>query len=558
MGVDMSYYGIDLGTSNCLVAKVIQNLDDSYDVKCLSNDEGEESFPSIVYFENSKKYMVGNKALKHLYTEPDSTIELIKVRLGKSGKIFVNTKTEQFEKSPQEISSCLIRHFNTIHYEDLENAIITVPAFFDQNQKDATMQAGCIADMNVKSLIEEPTAAIMYHIFSQYKLHGLNFMEDNLKNVLVFDFGGGTLDLSLIELSKENGEINPRVIATGGDEELGGNNIDFIFTKFIIEHLKWEYEDDSFIKSVYNAFEDYYLGYIQDHKLRFSDNVSDEIKNFIFSLKRNLENVKIKLSLDSSAIIVLERNYKTITITRQDFEQYILNDEDINIKNRIKHSLQKIGKQKDILTQEKVRVDEVLLIGGSSQIPYIKKVIIESLEDMAMKKEHIKSSDDFDKAVAKGAAIQSAISSGVPIQPFMLNKCESVVSRDIELEHAGGKILFIPRGTEYPLKEKMRYSIHINHALSENIELKLNEIVDNDNKDIKRQICDFDFYLPIYYTGEEIEVSMNIDEAGLYRIEAVHLNTKEMVEFEPNKEFSLSEKELSAAVIDLRNMKDVS
>ena len=198
----MNYYGIDLGTSNCLISKVISNLDDTFDVKCLTDDEGEDSFPSVVYFENEQNYKVGEKARKHLFTEPDSTVELIKIRLGKTHKIQVRTKNSRFEKSPQEISSYLLKHFNTIHSDNIENVVVTVPAFFDQNQKEATMQAGIIADIKPQSLIEEPTAAIMYHIFSEYKAKGINFMNMPQKNVLVFDFGGGTLDLSLIELTK--------------------------------------------------------------------------------------------------------------------------------------------------------------------------------------------------------------------------------------------------------------------------------------------------------------------------------------------------------------------
>lgn len=553
----MAYYGIDLGTSNCLVSKVVQNLDDTFDVKCLSDDEGEESFPSVVYFENSNNYKVGDSAIKHLYTEPDATIELIKVRLGKTSKIHVKTKSEHFEKTPQEISSCLLRHFNSIHHENFEETIITVPAFFDQNQKDATMQAGLIAGMHPKSLIEEPTAAIMYHIFYQYKLHGINFMKENKKNVLVFDFGGGTLDLSLIELKNENGEINPRVICTGGDEELGGNNIDFIFTYVILKYLTRNYHD-SFIQDVYDAFEDYYIGYINDHKLRFADGVSNEVKNFIFRLKRNLEKIKIRLSTEKNANIVLERTYKPIPFTRDDFEENVLNDYDINIKERIKRALDHVSKKIDPLTDKKVKVDEVLLIGGSSQIPYIKDVILESFEEMGITRDNITMSDDFDKAVAKGAAIQTAIASGVAIPPFMHNKCESVVGRDIELEHAGRSKMFISRGTEYPLKEKKKYSLKIGHALSESVGLRLNELVEVTDGVEKRQICNFDFYLPIYYTDETIEISMDIDEAGLYKIEAVHDSTNETVEFEPNKKFSLSENELKEAASKTRQMTDIS
>ena len=548
----MNYYGIDLGTSNCLIAKVISNLDDSYDVKCLTDDEGEDSFPSVVYFENEHNYKVGENARKLLYTESDSTVELIKIRLGKTHKIQVKTPNGEFEKSPQEISSYLLRHFSKIHSEKIENVVVTVPAFFDQNQKEATMQAGVIADIKPQSLIEEPTAAIMYHIFSEYQTHGINFMNMPKKNVLVFDFGGGTLDLSLIELTKDNDEIIPKVLAIGGDEELGGNNIDFLFTKIILDYLRRKNPDDSFICGVYNIFDEYYDTYIDDHILRFPDDTPDEVKNFIFRLKRNLEQIKIKLSSSEEERIVLEGKYKPIRITRDTFEKKILMDDDINIKERIKAALDTISKQ---AKKQNVPLHEVLLIGGSSQIPFVKRIIMETFKELNWSEEHIVFSDDFEKAVAKGAAIQSAIMSGVPIPPFMHNKCSSIVARDIELEHAGGSKLFIKMGTSYPLEKKEKHIVEIGHSLSEKVTLKLNEIVD---ENCKRQICDFQFYLPIYYTNDPIEVSMDIDEAGLYRIEAIHLNTSEAVEFEPNKQFSLSDKQIQDATMSAKTMRDIS
>lgn len=548
----MNYYGIDLGTSNCLISKIISNLDDTFDVKCLTDDNGEDSFPSVVYFENEKNYKVGETARKHLFTAPDSTVELIKIRLGKTHKIQVKTPSGRFEKSPQEISSYLLSHFNTIHSENIENVVVTVPAFFDQNQKEATMQAGIIADIKPQSLIEEPTAAIMYHIFSEYKEKGINFLNMPRKNVLVFDFGGGTLDLSLIELTKNDDEIIPKVLAIGGDEELGGNNIDFLFTKIILDYLKRKNPTDDFIDEVNDIFEEYYYTYVEDHILRFPDDTPDDIKNFIFRLKRNLEQIKIKLSSSEEERIVLEGKYKPISIKRETFEKKILMDDDINIKERIKDALGVISKE---ARKQNAPVHEVLLIGGSSQIPFVKKTIIETLKEFKIAEEHIVLSDDFEKAVAKGAAIQSAIMAGVPIPPFMHNKCSSIVARDIELEHAGESKLFIKMGTSYPLEEKERHTVRIGHSLSETVTLKLNEIVDEHSK---RQICNFEFYLPIYYTDDPIEIAMDIDEAGLYKIEAIHLNTGESVEFEPNKQYSLSNTQIKDAALSAKFMRDIS
>jgi len=548
----MTYYGIDLGTSNCLVAKITQNLDESFDVKCLSDDEGNKSFPSVVYFENDKQYKVGITALKQLYEKPDSTVELVKVRLGKTNVVEIHTSTGVFGKSPQEISSYMLSHFNALHSNQITDAVITVPAFFDQSQKDATMQAGTLAGMTPKFLIEEPTAAIMYHIFSEYRQKGLDFFDrKHEKKILVFDFGGGTLDLSLIGITIREHEVIPKVLAIGGDTELGGNIIDFIFTKVILKILRRNYQEDKFINDVCDTFDCYYDNYMSDGRLRFNDNVSPDVKNFIFRLKRNLEQVKIKLSTEDKMDIVFEGQYKPISITRENFEKFVLESDDVNIKDRIISALDQISKKR-------LKISEVLLIGGSSQIPYIKDIIVEAFETMGITKERIVLSNDFEQAVAKGAAIQAAISEGLPIPPFMHNKCESVVARDIELEHAGVSRLFVPMGTEYPFACKKDFTLRIGHALSETVSLRLNELVVRGNSVEKREICNFGFYLPIYYTNDDITVSMNINEAGLYQIEAVHEDTKEMVEFEPHKRFSLSENEMKSVALAAKAMVDVS
>lgn len=548
----MAYYGIDLGTSNCLIAKVTQNLDESFDVKCLSDDDGYDSFPSVVYFQDDKQFKVGASAVKHLYDKPDSTIELVKVRLGKTNALEISAGDNVFTKSPQEISSYILCHLNSLHKNQIDNAVITVPAFFDQSQKDATMQAGTLAGMTPKFLIEEPTAAIMYHIFSEYRLKNSDFFGTKKeKNVLVFDFGGGTLDLSLIRIMNEEDVIVPKVLAIGGDTELGGNIIDFIFTRIILKILQTKYKDDSFIQAVSDAFNDYYDNYIYEHKLRFNENVPNNVKNFIFRLKRNLEQIKIKLSTEEKTDIIFEGQYKPITITRENFEKAVLQSDDLNIKDRIITALAQISKKR-------IKISEVLLIGGSSQIPYVKEIIVEAFETMGITKELISLSYDFDQAVAKGAAIQAAIADGVPIPPFMLNKCESIVARDIELEHSGNSQLFVPMGTEYPFEQKKEFTLRIGHALSETVSLRLNEVIVKGNFSEKQQICKFEFYLPIYYTNDDIIVAMNINEAGLYQIEAFHKNTGEGVEFEPHKRFSLSENEMRKASLAVKAMTDIS
>ena len=548
----MNYYGIDLGTSNCLVAKLYQNLEGTFEVECLTDNEGEFNFPSVIFFNNENEYKVGKSAIKHLYTDTESTIELVKVRLGRTDFIQIKTPNKIFTKSPQEITSYLLSNLNSIYGNKIENGVITVPAFFDQSQKNATMQAGIIAEISPKLLIEEPTAAIMYHIFSEYKESGFDlFNPKEEKNVLVFDFGGGTLDLSLINIKRKNNEVIPQVLAIGGDCDLGGNIIDFVFLKVILNYLYRCYPNDTFINDVYLIYDKYFDNYIDNNILQFDNDVEDQIKQFIFRLKRNLEQVKIKLSTEESAVIVFEGNYKPITFTRDNFETNVLESNEINIYERIKDSLLEISKKR-------IKVDEVLLIGGSSQIPFVKNIITEVFDEMGIKEEKIKLSKDFSKAVVKGAAIQAAICSGVAVEPFMNNKCESIVARDIEIEHAGIHEIFIPMGVEYPFKEKKKFVIKIGHSLSEAVLLKFNEIINQKSIIKRKEICSFEFFLPIYYTGEEITIYMNIDDAGLYQIEAIHNATNEKAEFESNKKYSLTDEDIKKIVDNKENLKKIT
>lgn len=546
----MAYYGIDLGTSNCLVAKIVENLDGSIDVKCLSDDEGNESFPSIIHFSGGNNYLVGESAARKLSEYPQSTIELVKIRLGET-TLPIQIGNVSYDKSPQEISALLLKHFNTLHNNEIDQCVLTVPAFFDQSQKDATMQAGQLAQIKINHLIEEPTAAIMYHLFSQYKARGIEwFSRDNHKNILVFDFGGGTLDLSLIRIDYIDGEVHPKVLAIGGDNKLGGNIIDFVFTKKVIQILVSQNKNDSFLKKVESAYSNYYSNYINNQKLEFTPEVDGETKNYIFRLKRNLEQVKIKLSFQSKAEIVFGGIYRPILITREQFQKTILQDDTINIIDRISNALYDVS-------SKKIPVSRVLLIGGSSQIPYIKETITEVLSEMGINESRVELSDDFEKAVAKGAAIQSAINQGVAVPPFMLNKCNSIVARDIEVEHAEHHSTLVTMGTEYPFEKKKMIDFKIGHALSKTVNLSFYEKIQQIDDIIKKKrICDVQFYLPVYYTNDKIIVSLNINEAGLYEIEAMHDESGENIEFEPHKPNSLSKAQLLEATISIKKMID--
>lgn len=550
----MAYYGIDLGTSSCLAARLEEGFEPGeFSLRCLHDAEGEESFPSVISFRDDKDYLVGEKAQERLLSDPDSTVELVKLRLGKKNTISVLIDGKWQEKSPQEITALLLKHLNSYREGGLQNPVLTVPAFFDQSQKDATMQASKLAETTVAQLIEEPTAAVMYQIFDDYQRLGTDFFEvKSAKNVLVFDFGGGTLDLSLIRLTLENDEVKPDVLAVHGDSDLGGNGIDFVFTQQVLDRLSRENPQSAFISQAKRAFDDYFENYKENNILLFPDDASLEVKSFVFRLKRETERVKISLSSRDREKIFVGREFSAIDITRDEFEKLVFDHSDLD--ERIQEAIQSILKK-----AWGQPIHEVLLVGGSSQIPYVQGAVLESLQEVHVKEDAIRVSSDYSHAVAMGAAIQAALIAGVSVKPFHKNKCTSVLPRDILLEFGKSRTVIAESGTPYPFEQEKTLRFSIPHALSDSVPLKMMEkMEDSSGRSSEKLICDYRFYLPLYYTGDEMQISLNIDSAGLYQVQATHIPTKESVEFESHKSFSLSRKEFEDASARIASMKEMS
>lgn len=550
----MANYGIDLGTSSCLVARIDEGFDDEeFELRCLPDDVGQEMVPSVVSFLSEDEYVVGEKAHERMNDMPDSTVELIKIRLGKTDVIPIIADGHFFQKTPQEITSLLIKHLIKTRGPWNSDPVLTIPAYFEANQKEATKQAGEIAGIKTKTLIEEPTAAILYQIYSDYCEKGPDaFSSEKNKNVLVFDFGGGTLDLSIVHIEFENGVVKPQVLGLGGDPSLGGNLIDFLFTDLVIESMRRRYNDD-FVNQLSESFKYYFSNYLQNGILAFEDGTNQEIKSTIFRLKRHLESVKKSLTHNESAKIVLWGNYSPIPINRETFEKRVLQHDSLNIRKRIRKALEDLAKDTNC------EINEVLLVGGSSQIPYVKEVIIETLNEKQIPPNSVKLSKDFSTAVAKGAAIHAALVNKIAVPPFMTNSCTSVVARDIVLECGKGQSneVFIRHGTKYPFDKPKEKSIFVPHALSESIPIRLKEIVHNDlGYDVSRNIAVYQYFLPIFYTGDEIKVSVSLNDAGLFTINAKHLLTGEDVNFESQKDYILSGDEINKAYARIQRMSE--
>lgn len=536
-------YGIDLGTSNCLTARVLKVFDD-IEVHSLIDKNGNDSFASVVHFVEEDEVIVGDRAKLLLPEYPDRTVEYVKLRLGKEKTIQINTENGYKYITPQEVTALLLRHFNVLHQNQIKTAVLTVPAHIDENQKSAVLEAGKLAGIEIIDIFEEPSAAVMYHLFNQYKSQGnIQLRPGEYRNYLVFDFGGGTLDLSIIKVElDEDGNVKPSVIAKDGDSTLGGNVIDNELTRWFLEELKIEY-GDTFIREALVHF-----NFFIENKY-FRSDIDPNMKQFLLRLKNTAEYVKVQLSSQEEQLVEVGRlEYKNFTIERSDFEEEIL--EPI-FKFRVIKALETL-KSKN--TNDEV-IDEVLLVGGTSQIPYFEKLIATFFEELA---DRITIIDEYRLAVAKGAAILGAIASGIYVPPFGNNLVYNTVSHNIFVNNT----LLIERGLPYPFKYPKIARFQIKHALQTSILIKIFEEyevfdrVKQNRVNQRRMIKKIKFYHPFFYRGETITIHLQIDHYGLLSFKAIHDDTNEEIDFKLDHIFSLSEEEFQKARERISRIKD--
>lgn len=539
-------FGIDLGTSKCAVSRYILGSKGRDGEPIIVG--GQDGFePSIVYFLDNDEYFAGRKAWERYLKEPDSGVELIKVRLGRVKEIPVRINGNKKEFKPQFIMSLMIKHMKNKMYGYSNKAIITVPAYFDQNQRQATLEAGELAGLEIIQLIEEPSAALLYHIFRSYK-DGKLSLDEFPQNYLVFDFGGGTLDLSLVKVNVNGGRyIEPEVLLVGGDPDLGGNLIDFEIEKAIVRYI-FNSQKDSFTEEVYDAFNEYYKNYMEKKQLTFKETTSQSVREFITSLKQACEEIKIRLSEQPSDYIATGGHLKPIRIRREDLEGIINRS---NIRKRIKDAVSNFLNVNS--NDKRYSIDRVVLVGGASRMPYIKTILEDEFPAFRGKIEY---AVEARECVAKGAAILGAIEEGIVVPPFGGNPLKSVLAYDIYVEHEGEEKLFISYGERYPFAQPHTYTLRVEHSLKPYISIKFKEKEFATNKEAI--INDIKFYHPCFYTGDEILLQLRIDEKGIYRFSAVHVDTNEKINFESDKLYVLSDQERAMYQEYVQKMQDKS
>ena len=349
--------GIDLGTTNSAFAMIHERTPKMFPVK------GEELLPSVVGIAPNESLLIGAPARNQWVVAPERTVRSIKRRMGEDTTVKMADKTY----SPQEISALILKEIKDAAEAaagtPVERAVITVPAYFNEVQREATLEAGRIAGFQVERIINEPTAAALAYGYGDKEAQNLQ--------ILVYDLGGGTFDVSIIELHE--GIVD--VIATAGDNHLGGDDFDEAFANL----LAGEFEDE--------------------HKIDLHESHQAWAR-----LLRAAEEAKITLSSDPYATVNLEyiatdANDTPLHLTR---EVSRIEFEDV-ISDFLDRTVDSIGQALKYANLSEDDIDRVLLVGGSTRIPAVWELITERMG----KEPHIEV--DPDKAVALGAAVQAGI-----------------------------------------------------------------------------------------------------------------------------------------------------
>ncbi len=482
--------GIDLGTTNSVVAVM-----EGGKPTVIANAEGSRTTPSIVGFSKTGERLVGQLAKRQAIVNPDKTIASIKRHMGDNYKVNIDGK----DYTPQEISSMILRKLaddaSAYLGEKVTSAVITVPAYFNDAQRQATKDAGKIAGLDVLRIVNEPTAAAL--------AYGLE--KEKAEKVLVFDLGGGTFDVSVLEI----GDGVHEVLSTSGDTHLGGDDFDQKVMDWICEEFKKQEGID----------------------LTGDKQAMQRVKEAAEKAKCELSSVfETNINLPFITADANGPKHLDLNLTRAKFEElsYDLLE---RCKKPVEQAIQDAGISKS-------EINEVVLVGGSSRIPAVQKLV----KDYTGKEPN--QSVNPDEVVAVGAAVQAGVLAGEVKDIVLLD----VTPLTLGIETLGGVMTpLVPRNTTIPVSKSQVFSTAENNQTAVDIQVLQGERpMARDNKSLG--MFRLEGIAPAMRGIPQIEVTFDIDANGIVNVSAKDKATNKEQKITITNSSNLSEDDIDKMV----------